>query len=719
MGCLLYQVLVLGFLFGGFAHSGVNPDALDSTRFLEAESFQYEHLALKSDNGAFERYDARDKWGNPLSIVLTPTSTDIQLRLQNHVILSALGVSSIPAFPILIKRGFRGFPLRSELAQKGITPKPWAPEGAWLSGLVFPSKVVDGISSIDGLTAEQFGEALIYQLTAFVLHANGAAFALGNHGHIHGEVIGALRVLPSHKPKDVFRQHMRVSRLGRLLSFTERERDFLVQSQLLPFLDRVEALEEKHFATIMAPVFAHSGEALGRLLGTGAILPWRARFKLVRGFLETYLREKVGGVFRDVSLERKPGPKPELLVFDFAANQDLLKPAVSVADPIFRRKNAKRLLLAYYQAPNVIKGGVYRRWFSQIGHDPIEVLLEDAAAWDSSVAVTSSTRVPNIDFANRTPNHQFLLNHSAPRTMIIYSDLDQEGRAIRQVLEQIAHEVGAKPQLARVHASVGLSDDEIRLWIRIAVGSGIKRVIVVELGGVMQRLRPEFEAAGLELVLVDHHMASGSDVSADTSWNRLTALEQVARIYNYQTDLGQLAVAKLDAAGPLGLRHFMSRDDVDRFFRTTPVSWDIADAVKRSDFDQIPYFAHSKLSNFSFGIPILTFPEVKSFLMGKGLLHLQGDPELVMEVAKRFRGSWMVMGGDAGTSMYLILKVPNFERDHVRRTIREIAKNLKEPKPVPQPDKAVQAALAEALGCGSIIVGTIFPGLPQPNIASQ
>lgn len=615
-----------------------------------------------------EAYLVKDKYGNRSFVSLAPSGSVLN-SIALHQLFTCLGLDAMPARPILVKRGKNNLPTLEDASALGGPIATEVKNDEWSPALIVPVLKEDRWPTEAEFTTEMLAESAKHLVTAYILGMNSATYAYKSGKLIFLYAEQLLRTLFSQDtPQKRLRHYFSTFFYGRLQKFTTEEAEAFAK-ELSRYFDRLELIEKDHFETVFGPLIdgtIHLTEGqLNTISATTRQSRLRTVIKSARAEVEKYFHDRIGYNFRSVPFNYRNGNAVENFIvspvkynFRFSSATTL-----SIVDPEFRKANAKHLLFAYYSSGKWMKKILFEKWSQELnGTDPVEVLLEDATRWDTTVRMVSSESLGSMArFSLKGPT-QFYLDSDAPRTLVVYSNNDQEGRLINEIVKGLSKEVGLVPLRLTLGRTQLLNSSDVSPLIRTAIARKCSRVVVCELGGIPAVDKVRFEEAGLQLIELDHHNKFPDD------WQKLSTAEQLMRVYNYQPNMRQMITAINDRSSIFGFQDlgFTTYDQLERFLTAEGIFDFFSDAANK-----VGYF-HNKLevepiivirntySNFPAvvaSIGVQTFPIVPTVLGPNGrYLRISARPDLIWKIIHEFKDRDLVWGGDGSRAMYLTIR---------------------------------------------------------------
>lgn len=574
-----------------------------------------------------------------------------------------LGVWHVPAYPVWLRRGRYGL-LPPAQAIEHVRRTTGLLSSAGLQGGWFGAYVEPIVEIESGRLRP---EDLLDEIKARLAEA-----WIASNGYTFGRMAGRFAVLDPGVPLVLDRLARRARGSGlslpvdRLRRLPRADADRLVDALKL-FVSRVESLADGAGEELFGAAW---DAARDQVLAQGQPEPqYRNRFNMLwrgaRAQLQRALREEVGGVFKTADLSRKEGdPRPEGLtgppLRPFTFRQADL-PSLASEEAVGR--NAKRYLESLYFSRTDVQAQVFGEWARQLGGrvDPIDHLL-DVATWrDNSQRVTLPERIPAMTTKEEAP--QPFLVRSAPRTLLVFAGNDKESRTVGRIAERIGEAAGIVPHpLERLRGGKGLTVEDAGPIASAALRSGCKRVVVFELGGMPPAGQALLAEARLEYLGLDHHGNSLDE------WQKLSAIEQFFRRYQYQPSLYELGVGAMDRSSVHALRGWgYDRHDVRRFIDATGGIRDLDDLLRR--YERLVTTRNGEilvvddyqgpLGPLTAAMSLLAFPAVPDFLVVEPdtqTFRLSGDSvmmrELLGELTDDPKVSGIYWGGDLNSSLY-------------------------------------------------------------------
>ncbi|MBY0370902.1 hypothetical protein K2X33_09465 [bacterium] len=602
-----------------------------------------------------EKYLLKDQWGNNCLVEVGQTGM-IARYVAAAALAAVLGVPHLPAYPILAHRGRNGIPTREQVVASGATPSDYFHGDNWSPGVLIPDNPHQKAGDPAEFNAQQAGEHFLLHLTAFLLRSAGPEIGKGEDGRLFIANFPEIYLRRQVSPKDFFRDTFKSFYREKLKHFTEDQQRFFIERQLLPFLDRAEHLQGQPLKEIWYPAAASKAEVEQWPIAVFTTI-FELQLKEVRSLAENYLRTRVGGVFSKVSLAKTSAPARVPLWFGFSTLSDFRAETAPIANPVYRRKNAKKLLLAFHMATTMQQMALTAQWTKALGVDPIEALLADATHWDATVAVFGPSKTTGHFVGDGVSNQQFSLNRQAKKTLVVLSDSDLESQAIAEIVEQIGPTVSALPYVIESTDRVQfVTDQHVTEIIAYAQHRGIKRIVLCEMGGFTQGQYRRLQVLGFEVVELDHHNRGAHN------WQKWSTIEQFCELYNYIPDLRQLTIGMIDRGGISALAQLgFDKNDLESFlpmgtmrgYREVVAQYD-----NQAPVTDIPFYeSKGSMGKFTNAFGAVHFPYVRNKLVVQGRdLKFNGDPELAWKILDHFHAlSAKVSGGDNSVSMYVQL----------------------------------------------------------------
>ncbi|MBI4402921.1 MAG: hypothetical protein HY537_02095 [Deltaproteobacteria bacterium] len=625
-----------------------------------------------------ESYVVIDAWGNSYFLIARrPERSMVHLAVQK--LATALGLYPVPVRPILIKRGQYGIPSLEEAGRRGGPINNTFTADQWFPGLITPAMPMEVRPPDEALSFSQIEELTQITIVAYVLRAAGSNYRVKG-GHFLP--LGFNWLFWSQREKKVqqlLKNYFAAVPWKRLQAFSpEQARNF--SDHLGQFFDRLEILSRDHFETVFGLVVDANlmmEEERGSRNSLDVANSLRKNIQSARSEIAEYLRTRIGRSFKDIRFEQKPHGIGDLVIspidYDFRWS---IEKAPSIASQSVRNGNAKKLLFGYYMARPSIREKLYAKWSSDLnGADPIDMLLRDAEARDSTIHFVSNDPVAVLHERGLSGPPQFYLPTKAPKTLVVYANNDREGELIDTIVSEMKSQLAVVPfRLDGVTHNYRLTSSDVENIVKSASALECRRVIICELGGIANSDRVLFPES-LELLQLDHH---------NGTWQKFSTVEQLMQIYNYQPNLRQLVVAMLDRSNifafpDLGfktiepviklltsLRLFDRFDDkgleVGHFTRTDPSS--------------IMHIRNHQgsLKPLAGALGLTTYPEVPTFIatMG-GLVIVYGKAERIWRVAEHYKGTRVsVLGGDGSKVMFVSIKSQYDDVASIKRSVERL-----------------------------------------------
>lgn len=642
-----------------------------------------------------ETYLVSDRWGNKYFLSVRSNSTALAMT-GVYALLSSLGVHSIPTQPILVKRGngivmtlanAQAFQQQAKLPQ---WHEPTIRDGEWFGAYVQPVMGLGDPPSPEKLTPLQLVEAFEILVALHALRSPGSLYFRSGHFLLPAVTGYFAHLYTKDTPDRLLRNAVPKYVWETLKEFSPQQVELFLDT-LIPFFDRLEWVGRQHLEAFLNPTIDALKEEgkFGRGVDS---MPFRRKlvesFASARADFEAYLRERIGGNFRAVSLASNgsaPAADGQLalvppLPYSLTWGQADLP---SISDPHFRKLNSKYLLYAYFRASAQLRGAVFRWWQKEIGDgDPIELLLKDATQWDSTVFIFSPHRLPQVEGLQLVENPQMHLNASLPKTLVVYARNDREGELIHEIGMDVRPFLPIVMLRAFANRRARFDEKSIRRIIGHARDQGCNRVVKCELGSLRPELRQLFVDAGLELVELDHHN------NQPENFQKRSVAELFMHMIGYSPRLDQLHTAMRDRSGISAFPQLgYERSDLDTLLRGeeglrllrgwTDRLGDVffADPEKTIVPEVSNY--NGPLGTLAMALGYLTYPTPPTFLdVSQNMVRVYGDPRLIWEVLKTVNGHHstrnhrnVIFGGDGSRTMFVNIDSSAEDIEYVRHTV--------------------------------------------------
>lgn len=339
-----YFFIFLGTCLG----SGDGHGADDLYQYLEYRDFQVirEIPAQVTGSLQFERYlvkEPADRFG----VLTLGSNAKIVLEAALHEFHEALGIAHVARRPILVRRKYNGIPSQ-EVAMR-IFPREvvaWNVQNeGWYPALIEPF-LFEKVQMDHPLVAQR-----LYNFMKIMI----AHFALGASSHqelnfagemIHYRVFSLFEDLLNSDRYQVFKKMMVSFPYQQLQAMDSADAwDFTIR--ISAFLNRLEGITWESFSDVFDPAFRVLSEADRKNSMSNKALVL-GNIPKIRGVVERYLRERIGGPFREVDLKvlaRWARP----LILPRKLKIDINIPVPSVAKAIDARET-KDLVDLYFRA---------------------------------------------------------------------------------------------------------------------------------------------------------------------------------------------------------------------------------------------------------------------------------------------------------------------------------------------------------------------------------
>ncbi|MCB0406478.1 MAG: hypothetical protein KDD51_16975, partial [Bdellovibrionales bacterium] len=568
--------------------------AVDSlSRYLEEGSFRVltvedgEAICVDpiSPSFYFERWAVADPHGNRYVLNLAPPIRVLE-HLAVHQFLEALGIAHVPAYPVFVRRGTNGIPtavVAREIGAKDHAGEPKLAErygeigesGDWIPAFLQPEWVdLNPMASPEGgglppLTLVQLEELAEAYLAVHALRAIGYSVNIVN-GHplvtfVRGpflqENLSSERALEKNFwDREKHTQYYPAAQLWELndsqvTHFMRHTSAFIGRLEALKREDILDRLFTNYFRELESFWWAQdAGQRPTNYTRTTLFRLLNSTIDSIRKDFTTYLRKRVGRNFKTTPQFMATGGAAlsQLAVnTPFVAAPSWTPPA-SIADlsPIQeagpRHNMAKEILLGLALAREDERTAVLSRWRNP-SFDPIATLLKDAKG-ENKLHPIYQDPFPGPSRLENADPPQFFVNIHAPKTLLVVSPNDTEGRLI----QQFAMRLGPYLELSvyrGIHGQGDALSEEDAYDIRFhAEAGGFKRIILCEFGDTKRNVFDRMRFPGLEsLIHLDHHQARV---------HHFSTAEQLFHLYNYHPSLSEYLVAVRDRSGPYGFKDF-------------------------------------------------------------------------------------------------------------------------------------------------------------------
>ncbi|MEZ4751330.1 MAG: hypothetical protein R3B54_12150 [Bdellovibrionota bacterium] len=683
--------------------------AVDSlSRYLEEGSFRVltnedgEHICVDpiSPSFYFERWAVEDPHGNRYVLNLAPSIRVLE-HVAVHQFLEALGIEHIPAYPVFVKRGMNGVPTAVRARELAATDHADQPQlaarygeigesGEWITAFLQPEWVDlnptepaenGGLPPMNLVQLEELAEAYL------------AAHALRGLGYSVNIINGHPLLTYVRGP---FLQENLTSQLALEKNFWDREKHTqyypaaqlweLNDSQVAHFLrhtsafiSRLEALKrdkvlERLFANYcreLEAFWASQPSSRRPANYTNARL-----FKLfddtidsIRSDFTNYLRNRVGRNFKltpqysttgGATLTQVVVDTPFVATPDWAPPRNIVELA-PIEEPTSRDNKAKDILLGLALARETDRSAVLARWKNP-SFDPIPTLLREATKENKLHPIYQDPFPGRSRLENADPP-QFFVNIHAPRTLLVVSPNDSEGRLIQQFAMRLGPYLNLSVYRGVHGQGEALTDDDaydIRFY---AEAGGYKRIILCEFGDTKRSTIDLMRFTGLNSIIrLDHHQ--------DRS-HRFSTAEQLFHLYNYHPSLSEYLVAARDRSGPYGFKdfgysaeqaaHYLAaygtRDTDNLLENYRPFFQEQPNRIFEVDYE-------GSVEALSTPFAIVSYPNIAHVLsVGYHRLSFVGSAPVVTRLQTQFEkanGRWrhrQYIGGDPRGPMYWVVRV--------------------------------------------------------------
>ncbi|MCB9254587.1 MAG: hypothetical protein H6617_07890 [Bdellovibrionaceae bacterium] len=683
--------------------------AVDSlSRYLEEGSF---HILTIEDGEPicvdalspsfyFERWAAADTLGNRYVLNLAPPNR-VAEHLAVHQFLEALGVAHIPAYPVFVKRGQNGVPVSAVAREIGVQDHPTEPDlaakygtigenGEWVLAFLQPEwvdlnpmEVPEG-GGLPPLTLVQLEELAEAYLAVHALRAIGYSVDIVN-GHplvtyvrgpfIQGRLTSQLALEKNFWDREKHTQYYPAAQLWELND--SQVAHFLRHTSA--FIGRLEALKKNNVLERIFGDYFQDLEDFWRLQAFSARPEHHTRARLFKYLYDTidsirtdftaYLRNRVARNFKitpdyattggatlsqlsvDTPFVAAPSWTPPASITD-------LKP---IEDKASRNNQAKEILLGLALAREDARAAVLGRWKNP-SFDPLETLLRDAKS-ENKLHPVYQHPFPGPSRLESADPPQFFVNIHAPKTLLVVSPNDVEGRLIQQVALRLGPYLNISVYRGVHGQGEELSEDDAHDIRFHAEAGGYKRIILCEFGDTSRGTLNLMRFTGLDsLIHLDHHRERV---------HRFSTAEQFFHLYNYHPSLSEYLAAVRDRSGPYGFKDFGYTAEQVGHYLEAYGNRDVSNLLQnyRPFFQDNPrniYEVEYDGSIESLGTPfgLVGYPNVANVLaIGYNRLSFIGIAPAVQRLETQFekgQGSWrrrQYVGGDPRGPMFWVLRV--------------------------------------------------------------
>lgn len=643
-----------------------------------------------------------DRWGNSLVAFPSDSAMDNQGAVSFSEFYSAVGLFHVPYWPALIHT----YPETQDLTET-ISES----EARWKLAKLTPMDQLQAKALPDSEAPWEVIETrAILRWLDYGLRSDGRS-ELWSGDHLLADTpthhFSYLRENPSQLHLRYFAGN---SFPWRRLAVASPEEVESLLNRLNPILDRVEAIAESHVEAVFGPLFLAATVPYQDERITAIILAEiRASLTQLRSDIQSHLTKKVRGSFKSVDL-MKAKKKARVVVPPLAFGKGFRDRWPSLQDPYFVNSHARQLLYIYMASPTHERVNALAQWMAETGEpEPLHLLVQAAAHNDGSTRWIAGDLPLKPSVAKPAPaSTTFFLNPEARRNLIVFSDVDAEGKQIAELLAKLpsSHKVASFTLSYRNGTKLGA--DDMQSLLKIFDRQNHSRLVLCELGGlppeVRERLQEEkrYWAPGDSFVLedderkgkppiliIDHHE------SAQTSWQKRSSLEQLMLYLGYQPEMEQVMAGIVDRSGLSGLSELgMSHEEVKSYLANRVSSGRLTSLTRLGEESAAnPHkFFWVTDSNYSFAdvsraTGLAAYPEIPKFVLVTGAkVFVQARPRLIDSL---MNAEWAkdlnpVLGGDGRNSAYLVLRLPSnpVESNRVlhslRLAIEELEKSCRE-----------------------------------------
>lgn len=642
---------------------------------------------FRSEMGPFkdEHYYVRDEWDNEYTLYLGPRLEVLRL-LAAHEFAEAVGLLRIPVHPVLVIRGQNNVPLQADVLQGRAQAALFDPadpgvrynvnfgDDFYTSALLLP-RIPKMQPLKEPETLIELTDTIKQILFRIAIGARSLHFGILDDHRQHFLIAnGVLEDLHNDFDWNEMKFSMKFVPYQKLQALSQEEAAYVID-EVSRFLDRVEWVGANHLESLFGPAGAVAWVDHG--VKVNYIVRLKKRIEIMRAMMQRHFHERIRGHFK-VELLKRPLPRDVLYIapripFSRSYNEERPLPAETWE----RRANARNLLECFFHSTLQRQREIVLEWGKHPaidGGDPIAFLMNEAEKWDGTTRIINShIRLATDDNFQADPDRQpqLFLNPNLPRTLVVWSPNDPEGREVGRVLREVEDRLPLTAMPLSLRPGQKVNRTLLREIIAVAKEKQVTKIVFGEVRLIDPNFRQFLQNEGFQLEFIDHHQEDGVSTYHPYSW-----LEQLLHRISYQPDLRQMITGLMDRSGIhafLQIRWDMPVvNDYIKVYRQD--LWQIKHAISGA-FDHVDQDVvlilkqpDARFSALNWAYNWDVYPKVANALVFRDHSMLFfGKADIAMPLydhMKATEGRYLtvVMGGDIGSNVFLIFRVTdNFE----------------------------------------------------------